>query len=100
MTLNLPEILLLGPGPSPTSPAVRMAQALPLVGHLDPSMLELLDRVQDRLRPLFGVDHRLTLPLAGTGSSGMEAMVSNLIESGDRVVVGVRERLSLPCGGG
>lgn len=83
------EVLLLGPGPSPTSPAVRAAQAKPLVGHLDPTMLGLLDGVQQRLRALFGVDNELTLPLAGTGSSGMEAMVSNLVERGDRVVVGV-----------
>lgn len=83
------EILLLGPGPSPTSPAVRAAQALPLVGHLDPTMLPLLDSVQARLRQLFGTANPLTLPIAGTGTAGMEAVVGNLVETGDRVVVGV-----------
>ncbi len=83
------EVLLLGPGPSPTSPAVRAAQAMPLLGHLDPTLLPLLDLVQARLRTLFGVDYPLTLPLAGTGSSGMEAMVHNLVAPGERVVVGV-----------
>lgn len=83
------EILLLGPGPSPSSPHVRRAQSRPLLGHLDPDFVPLLDRVQDGLRTLFGTKNALTLPLAGTGSSGMEAIVANLVEPGDRVVVGV-----------
>ena len=80
---------MLGPGPSPTSPGVRRAQAKPLLGHLDPEFVPVLDRVQRGLRALFGTKNELTLPLAGTGSSGMEAMVCNLVEPGDRVVVGV-----------
>ncbi|MBL8727005.1 MAG: alanine--glyoxylate aminotransferase family protein [Planctomycetes bacterium] len=84
-----PEVLLLGPGPSPTSPLVRAAQAWPLLGHLDPAFLPLLENVQQRLRELFGTANAFTLPLAGTGTSGMEAVVGNLIEPGDRVVVGV-----------
>lgn len=83
------EVLLLGPGPSPTSPLVRAAQAWPLLGHLDPEFLALLERVQQQLRQLFGTANAFTLPLAGTGTSGMEAIVGNLIEPGDRVVVGV-----------
>ena len=83
------EVLLLGPGPSPTSPSVQRAQARPLLGHLDPEFTPVLDRVQAGLRTLFGTCNELTLPLAGTGSSGMEAMVCNLVEPGDRVVVGV-----------
>ena len=83
------EILLLGPGPSPTSPRVRRAQAQPLLGHLDPDFLPILDRVQAGLRTLFGTANRLTLPLAGTGTAGMEALVANLVEPRDRVVVGV-----------
>jgi alanine-glyoxylate transaminase/serine-glyoxylate transaminase/serine-pyruvate transaminase len=83
------EVLLLGPGPSPTSAYVQRAQARPLLGHLDPEFVPVLDRVQAGLRTLFGTSNEMTLPLAGTGSSGMEAMVSNLVEPGDRVVVGV-----------
>ncbi|MFY9342889.1 MAG: aminotransferase class V-fold PLP-dependent enzyme, partial [Planctomycetota bacterium] len=84
-----PEVLLLGPGPSPTSSAVRMAQSLPLLGHLDPAFVPLLDEVQARLRSLFGTTNALTLPIAGTGTAGMEAVVANLVAPGDRVVVGV-----------
>lgn len=84
-----PEILLLGPGPSPSSPHVRRAQSKPLLGHLDPDFVPLLDAAQIGLRRLFGTENQLTLPLAGTGSAGMEAIVANLVEPGDRVVVGV-----------
>jgi len=84
-----PEVLLLGPGPSPTSQNVRRAQAKPLLGHLDPDFVPMLDAAQAGLRRLFGTTNQLTLPLAGTGSSGMEAIVANLVEPGDRVVVGV-----------
>lgn len=89
MPFEPPEVLLLGPGPSPTSPNVRRAQAMPLLGHLDPAFTPLLDRVQHGLRRLFGTDNALTLPLAGTGTAGMEALVANLVEPDDRVVVGV-----------
>ena len=87
--LEPPEILLLGPGPSPSSPHVRRAQSKPLLGHLDPDFVPLLDYAQAGLRRLFGTENALTLPLAGTGSAGMEAIVANLVEPGDRVVVGV-----------
>jgi alanine-glyoxylate transaminase/serine-glyoxylate transaminase/serine-pyruvate transaminase len=68
---------------------VRRAQSKPQLGHLDPDFVPLLDYAQAGLRRLFGTENTLTLPLAGTGSSGMEAIVANLVEPGDRVVVGV-----------
>ncbi len=85
----LPRRLLLGPGPSNVHPRVLKAMAQPLVGHLDPAFLEVMDEVQDRLRRLFGTANPMTLPLSGTGSAGMEACFANLLEPGDRVVVGV-----------
>lgn len=89
MNLEIPELLLLGPGPSPVSPTIAAAQAQPLVGHLDPVFLGIMDRVQSDLRKVFGTASRFTLPVSGTGSAGMELTVSNLVEPGDRVVVGV-----------
>ena len=81
--------LLLGPGPSNVSPSVLSAMAQPMIGHLDPSFLEILDRVQSRLRTLFGTENEMTLPLSTTGSGGMEACFGNLLEPGDAVVIGV-----------
>lgn len=81
--------LLLGPGPSNAHPRVLRALGTPLVGHLDPQFLALMDEVQDRLRRLFGTQNALTLPLSATGSAGMEACLVNLLEPGDAIVIGV-----------
>jgi len=68
---------------------VLAALGRPTIGHLDPAFLAILDRVQDRLRGVFGTANALTLPISGTGSAGMEACFANLIEDGDDVVIGV-----------
>ncbi len=83
------EILLLGPGPSPVATTVAAAQSKPLLGHLDPDFLTLMDRVQGDLRSLFQTTNTFTLPISGTGSAGMEICLSNLVEARDRVVIGV-----------
>lgn len=85
----LPRRLLLGPGPSNVHPRVLAALAQPMIGHLDPVFLAILDEVQERLRRLFGTRNPLTLPLSATGSAGMEACLVNLLEPGDAIVVGV-----------
>lgn len=81
--------ILLGPGPSDVHPRVLRAMAAPLVGHLDPVFMEIMDQVQDGLRSLFGTENRLTLPISGTGSAGMETALVNVLEPGDRIVVAV-----------
>jgi alanine-glyoxylate transaminase/serine-glyoxylate transaminase/serine-pyruvate transaminase len=88
-TPPLPRRLLLGPGPSNVHPRVLAAMARPMIGHLDPAFLAVLDDVQERLRSLFGTQNPLTLPLSATGSAGMEACLVNLLEPGDKIVVGV-----------
>jgi len=86
---NIPTRRLLGPGPSNVHPNVLQAMAHPLVGHLDPAFLEILEGVQEALRNAFGTTNRFTLPLSATGSAGMEACLANLLEPGDPIVVGV-----------
>lgn len=81
--------LLLGPGPSNVPERVLEALARPLVGHLDPAFLAIVDEVQERLRRLFGTANPMTLPLSATGSAGMEACLCNLLEPDDAIVVGV-----------
>ena len=80
---------LLGPGPSNVHPRVLEAMSRPLLGHLDPEFLGLLDEVQGSLRQLFDTRNAFTLPLSATGSAGMEACLVNLLEPGDRMVVGI-----------
>jgi alanine-glyoxylate transaminase/serine-glyoxylate transaminase/serine-pyruvate transaminase len=69
---------------------VRAAQARPLLGHLDPLFLELVEQVQQDLRSVFGTANALTLPISGTGSAGMEACLVNLLEPGDTALVAVQ----------
>src|SRR5688572_30745296 len=85
----LPRRLLLGPGPSPVPERVLAALAQPTIGHLDPAFLALMDDIRRRLRTLFGTTNELTLAMSGTGSAGMETVIDNLVEPGDRVVVAV-----------
>ena len=81
--------ILLGPGPSLVSTRVLRAMAAPLVGHLDPEFLALMNEIQELLRYLFQTENDLTIPISGTGSAGMEAALCNFIEPGDRVLVAV-----------
>src|SRR5436305_462737 len=83
------ERVLMGPGPSNPYPEVMQALARPVVGHLDPDFLAILDETCDRLRAVFRTSNALTLPVSGTGSAGMETAFVNLVEPGDTVVVGV-----------
>jgi alanine-glyoxylate transaminase / serine-glyoxylate transaminase / serine-pyruvate transaminase len=94
--------ILLGPGPSMTSPRVMRALATPTVSHLDPQMLVLLDDVRARLGRLFRAEEgSFAFAVSGTGTSGMEAAVANLVERGTRVVVIVSgyfgDRLAQMC---
>jgi alanine-glyoxylate transaminase/serine-glyoxylate transaminase/serine-pyruvate transaminase len=66
-----------------------MALGGPVLGHLDPQFLAILDSTNDRLRQVFATSNALTLPLSGTGSAGMEASFVNFVRPGDAVVVGV-----------
>jgi alanine-glyoxylate transaminase/serine-glyoxylate transaminase/serine-pyruvate transaminase len=61
----------------------------PFIGYLDPVYLKVLDRISELLPPIFGSQNRLANAMPGTGSSGMEACVANLIEPGDRILIGV-----------
>ena len=85
--LNPPARILLGPGPSMAHPRVLRAMATPLLGHLDPAFLQIMDETMDMLRRVFQTENAMTFPMPGTGSAGMEACLANLIEPGDRVVV-------------
>lgn len=86
-TLDMPNRILLGPGPSMVDPRVLRAMATPLVGHLDPAFLRLMDATQELLRYVFETENTLTIPISGTGSAAMEAAVANLVEPGDPVLV-------------
>lgn len=87
--MPISDRLLMGPGPSNPYPEVAAALARPILGHLDPEFLSLLDATNDRLRQVFATANALTLPISGTGSAGMEASFVNFVRPGDPVVIGV-----------
>jgi alanine-glyoxylate transaminase/serine-glyoxylate transaminase/serine-pyruvate transaminase len=97
--LNPNARILLGPGPSMSHPRVMRALAAPPVGHLDPDLLKIYAEEQELLRYVFQTENEWTFALSGTGTSGMESALANLIEPGDKVLVAIHgyfgERLAI-----
>ncbi len=103
---DIPQRILLGPGPSDVPPRVLQAMSRPTIGHLDPVFLALMDQSRAMMRQLWQTSHEMTLAMSGTGSAGMETLFVNLVEPGDRVLVGVNgvfggrmKDLAERCGG-
>ncbi len=87
--LKPPARILLGPGPSNVHPRVMKAMLSPVLGHLDPDFVSVMEEIKKLLRIVFQTRNEITFPVSGTGSAGMEAVLANLIEEGDEIVVGV-----------
>jgi alanine-glyoxylate transaminase / serine-glyoxylate transaminase / serine-pyruvate transaminase len=87
--LNPPHRILMGPGPSGAHPRVLKAMTEPLLGHLDPHFLKIMDECQTMMRQVMQTENAVTIATPGTGTSGMEATVMNLLEPGDNAVIGV-----------
>ncbi|MFO0583792.1 MAG: alanine--glyoxylate aminotransferase family protein [Anaeromyxobacter sp.] len=85
--LAAPTRLLLGPGPSQVHPRVLRAMSTPLLGHLDPAFLVIMNEIQAALRYVMGTENPFTIAVSGTGSAGMEAALVNLLEPGDTAVI-------------
>jgi alanine-glyoxylate transaminase/serine-glyoxylate transaminase/serine-pyruvate transaminase len=79
--------LLLGPGPSDAHPRVLAAMATPLLGHLDPQFLEIMNETQSMLREVYQTKNQLTFPISATGTAGMETCLVNLLEPGDKALI-------------
>src|ERR1051325_2554051 len=88
-TFRPPLRLLMGPGPSDVAPSVLRAMSAPLVGHLDPVFVKMMEEIKTMLRQVFQTKNEMTFPISGTGSAGMEFCFVNLIEPGDEVIIGV-----------
>lgn len=87
--MRITDRVLMGPGPCNPYPEAVAALGRPMLGHLDPEFLVVLDETCDRLRAVFRTANELTLPISGTGSAGMEAAFVNSVGPGDVAVVGV-----------
>jgi alanine-glyoxylate transaminase / serine-glyoxylate transaminase / serine-pyruvate transaminase len=85
--LNLPNRLLLGPGPSNAHPTVLQAMAMNPVGHLDPEFLRVMDEIRSMLRYVWQTENPMTIAVSGTGSAAMEATLANAIHQGETVLI-------------
>ncbi|MBD2293429.1 alanine--glyoxylate aminotransferase family protein [Anabaena sphaerica FACHB-251] len=87
--LEVPNRLLLGPGPSNAHPTVLQAMNTTPLGHLDPAFLALMDEIQSLLRYVWQTENPHTIAVSGTGTAAMEATLANTVEPGDVVLIGV-----------
>ena len=85
--LNPSPRLLMGPGPTMVHPRVLRAMSTPLLGYLDPEFVVIMDETQALLRHVFQTENTWTLPVSGTGMAGMESLLANLLEPGERLLV-------------
>ena len=81
--------VLLGPGPSNIDPRVFQAMISPILGYLDPVFLKAMDDTMELLRYLFQTENEFAITLPGSGMAAMEAAVCNVVEPGDKVIVGI-----------
>ncbi|TDF39726.1 alanine--glyoxylate aminotransferase family protein [Alteromonadaceae bacterium M269] len=86
-SFNPPRRILMGPGPSDINPAVLNAMSRPVIGHLDPLFVRMMDEVKQLLQYAFQTENPFTIALSAPGSAGMEACFVNLVEPGDKVIV-------------
>jgi len=84
---DVEEVLLMGPGPSSIHESVYKALSVSCLGHLDPYFIEIMDVVKKQLQQVFQTSNKLSLPMSGTGSAGMETSFVNFIEKGDPVLI-------------
>lgn len=85
--MNVPERILMGPGPSTVPSRILRAMASPTLGHLDPRYIEIMDHTCVMLREVYQTKNALTFPVSATGMAGMECVVTNLLERGDEAIV-------------
>ena len=82
-----PRRTLMGPGPSDVPQRILDAMARPTIGHLDPAFSDMMEETKALLRYAFQTENKLTFPVSGPGSVGMETCFVNLVEPGDKVIV-------------
>src|SRR2546422_4155819 len=84
-----PARALFGAGPANVDPRVSRALAAPLVGHLDPYFLQVMDETMAMLRQVFRTTNHHTIPMSATGSGGLGTNLLNPLGPGGECGVGV-----------
>ena len=86
-TFNPAKRILMGPGPSDAHPRVLKAMSSPLIGHLDPEFIQMMDDVKTMVQEIFITKNHLTFVVSAPGSAGMETCLVNLLEPGDECII-------------
>src|SRR5690625_5164402 len=97
--LNIPPRILMGPGPSDVHPRVLQAMATPMVGHMDPAFMNVMDDVMHLLRYVVATENELTVSMSGTGSAGMETVFATGLDPGAEAILGGQGLLGGRIGG-
>ncbi|MCU0990558.1 MAG: hypothetical protein MUE63_13460, partial [Xanthomonadales bacterium] len=81
--------ILLNPGPVSLSEAVRKAAVSDDLCHREPEFARLQERVRGGLLDVYGCDPATwaTVPLGGSGTTALEAMLSSLLGRDARLLV-------------
>lgn len=87
--LVVPNKIMMGPGPSNASERVLQSMALPILGHLHPETLRIMDEIKEGCQYIFQTANPVTLCVSASGHGAMEAALCNLVEAGERVLIGV-----------
>jgi alanine-glyoxylate transaminase / serine-glyoxylate transaminase / serine-pyruvate transaminase len=82
-----PQRILMGPGPSDVHPRVLQAMSQPLIGHLDPEFVQIMDDIKGMAQATFQTQNHLTFVVSAPGSAGMETCLVNLLEPGDEALI-------------
>mmetsp|Transcript_31341 Transcript_31341/g.43476 ORF Transcript_31341/g.43476 Transcript_31341/m.43476 type:complete len:409 (+) Transcript_31341:205-1431(+) len=86
--IDVPQRFLMGPGPSNSHPRALAAMALPQLGHMHPPFLKIMDEISEYTRYLMQTDSKYTCAISGSGHMAMEASIANLLEPGEKILVG------------
>ncbi|NTU52351.1 MAG: alanine--glyoxylate aminotransferase family protein [Chlorobiaceae bacterium] len=76
---------LFTPGPTPVPENVMLRMAAPIIHHRNPEFMEILQRVHEDLKYLFGTTQPVVV-MTCSGTGGMEAAVSSLFKQGDKII--------------
>ncbi|WP_422485730.1 pyridoxal-phosphate-dependent aminotransferase family protein [Gudongella sp. DL1XJH-153] len=85
--LVVPQRTIMTPGPVEAEPRVLRAMSSPILGQYDPEFLNMMDEVQELLRYTFQTENQQTFVVDGTARAGLEAVLSGIVEKGDKVYI-------------
>ncbi|XP_040204856.1 serine--pyruvate aminotransferase isoform X1 [Rana temporaria] len=88
--LQVPQRLMLGPGPSNVPPRIQAAGGLHVIGHMHPESFQIMDDIKLGIQYAFQTQNKLTLAVSGSGHCAMETAILNVVEKGEVVLVATK----------